>query len=616
MESNLILGLSGYYHDCSYCLVNEEGQILIHCELERDARIKEIPGNPILYYIDDVHTEKYDKRITGLSTFLHQDSMGLFETISRINSSVCEFARENGWEKIESGIPNEIKEQVKNVLKPIGEHANMCISETHISRFIRLMAKNLTFDIFGHHHCHAAEAYFRCGSPDALVCTADGGGFDFSTTDGRPIETHLTAWNGVTGEGISCVDQDKIISLGSVYDLTTSYLGFSYCYPIGSQNGSVMGMAAYGNKERFEDLYKNEFLFQNTSALNMNREKVLESRTELEERIMEIMKDSGNVLQDKFDIAASLQEAFEKRFIDYIKKLLTMESLKKKKVIVLAGGASLNCAFVGKLASTLESPSGSMKVLVSNVPYDAGLSIGSALLAANKNHGTQPANLLSEPAIFTPYLGRQYKELDCISALRSLRQKFEINSDERILYEEMSRGKIIAIFNGRSESGRRALGNRSLFADPRIKEIRNIMNEKVKHRPIWRPFAPLILEEDISDWFVKPIKSPYMSHTCQFKESMKEKVSSVVHNDGTGRLQTVNSKQNPWLHSFLNGWKEYSGVPILINTSFNDNEPIVETPYHAVACFQRTNIDILYFPEYRMIAYKNKNTEKRKEGKI
>ena len=128
MESNLILGLSGYYHDCSYCLVNEEGQILIHCELERDARIKEIPGNPILYYIDDVHTEKYDKRITGLSTFLHQDSMGLFETISRINSSVCEFARENGWEKIESGIPNEIKEQVKNVLKPIGEHANMCIS--------------------------------------------------------------------------------------------------------------------------------------------------------------------------------------------------------------------------------------------------------------------------------------------------------------------------------------------------------------------------------------------------------------------------------------------------------------------------------------------------------
>ena len=142
------------------------------------------------------------------------------------------------------------------------------------------------------------------------------------------------------------------------------------------------------------------------------------------------------------------------------------------------------------------------------------------------------------------------------------------------------------------------------------------MNEKVKHRPIWRPFAPLILEEDISDWFVKPIESPYMSHRCQFKESMKDKVSSVVHNDGTGRLQTVNSKQNPWLHGFLNGWKEYSGVPILINTSFNDKEPIVETPYHAVACFQRTNIDILYFPEYKLIAYKDKDTEKREEGKI
>jgi carbamoyltransferase len=365
-----------------------------------------------------------------------------------------------------------------------------------------------------------------------------------------------------------------------------------------------MGMAAYGNASKYKHLYEDDYLFQSTSQANPHRQHVFESREKLRYTIYSILEASKNSLQDKFDIAASLQDAFEARFTEYTKNLLNKPELKTKKIIVFSGGASLNCAFIGKINTELRSSGTCKFVNVSNVPYDGGLSIGSALLAVNKHFDAQPATSFSDPAVFSPYLGREYTELDCISALRSLRQEYEQLKDTALLYRSLAEGKVIAIFNGRSESGRRALGNRSLFADPRIKDIRDIMNQKVKHRPIWRPFAPVILEEDISDWFTSYTKSPYMSHTCQFKSDMKSRVASVVHADGTGRLQTVSSKQNIWLYTFLSGWKSFSGIPILINTSFNDNEPIVESPYHAVSCFQRTNIDILFFPEYFLVAYK------------
>lgn len=605
MNQKMILGLSGYYHDCSFCLVDQRGEVVIHCELERDARVKEIPGNPILYYLEDVFTEKYDENISGLATFLHQDSIELFTRLSSLNGNIVKKANDLGLEKLEERLASETLKEIYYILKPIGDHANRNITEWHISRFIKLMSKELSFNVYGHHHCHAAEGYFRCGSSDALVITADGGGFDFSIKDGMPVETHLTAWNGETGKDLYCIDQDHITSLGSVYDLTTSYLGFSYCYPKGSQNGSVMGMAAYGQKERFKQFYDDKYLFQSTSAINKERQKVIRSREILKESIEKQLAKSENSLQDKFDIAASLQSKFEERFSAYIFKLLERKELQKKKIIVLSGGASLNCAFVGKLHSKLNSEGESKIIMVSNVPYDGGLSIGAALLAVSNRYGTTPASrLLSPPSVFSPYLGRQYSELECISALRALRQEYKVLKNCEEIYKNISGGKVVAIFNGRSESGRRALGNRSLFADPRIKEIRDIMNKKVKHRPIWRPFAPIILEEEIEKWFIDPTKSPYMSHTCRFKPEVRDKVSSVVHADGTGRLQTVNEMQNPWLHEFMTGWKDFSGIPMLINTSFNDNEPIVETPYHAVACFKRTNIDILFFPEYSLIAYK------------
>ena len=164
--------------------------------------------------------------------------------------------------------------------------------------------------------------------------------------------------------------------------------------------------------------------------------------------------------------------------------------------------------------------------------------------------------------------------------------------------------QIISVFGGGSESGRRALGNRSILADPRHAETKDIVNEKVKHRQWFRPFAPSILRDHVKDWFVHDVDSPYMSIALKFKEGMGEKVPAVLHHDYTARLQTVSKEDNEWYYNFIDKFREKTGVPIVLNTSFNDREPIVETPEHGLDCFLRTNIDYLYFRDYGILVSK------------
>jgi carbamoyltransferase len=162
----------------------------------------------------------------------------------------------------------------------------------------------------------------------------------------------------------------------------------------------------------------------------------------------------------------------------------------------------------------------------------------------------------------------------------------------------------VSVFGKGSESGRRALGNRSILADPRSPDMKNMINEKVKHRQWYRPFAPSILREEVKNWFKDDVSSPYMSFVVKFKDEVLEKIPAVLHFDNTARLQTVTKDDNPWYHNFLQLWNEKTGVPILLNTSFNDREPICETPSHAIDCFLRTNIDFLFFRDYQLLVSK------------
>ena len=182
--------------------------------------------------------------------------------------------------------------------------------------------------------------------------------------------------------------------------------------------------------------------------------------------------------------------------------------------------------------------------------------------------------------------------------------KIKLDIKDEDVIELICNQNIVCVFGGGSESGRRALGNRSILADPRNKNMKDIINEKVKHRQWFRPFAPSILREEVKNWFEKDIDSPYMSFVLDFKKEMKDKVPAVVHLDGTGRLQTVTKNDNEWYHGFISKFKEKTGVPIVLNTSFNDREPIVETPEHAINCFLRTDIDYLYFREPKILLKK------------
>ena len=162
-------------------------------------------------------------------------------------------------------------------------------------------------------------------------------------------------------------------------------------------------------------------------------------------------------------------------------------------------------------------------------------------------------------------------------------------------------GKIVSIFQGRSESGRRALGNRSILADPTIEDMKELINQKVKHRQWYRPFAPSILEEHGEKWFENFFPSPYMGFVFDIKDEKKGIAKAIEHFDGTARIQSVNKNQNKQYYNLILEFYKLSGVPLILNTSFNDREPICETPQHAIDCFLRTDIDYLYFPEFQIL---------------
>ena len=311
-----------------------------------------------------------------------------------------------------------------------------------------------------------------------------------------------------------------------------------------------------------------------------------------------LIREANESEQNKFDIAAALQKETEmvckRLFKKYIDKY-------KPKNICLSGGVSLNCVMVGKMFDWYDD----VNIFCDPIPYDAGLTLGGCRYVWH--------HILDNPKIpndvfqnRTPYLGRVYSRGEVESALEINKEKvLVVETDDDAVVELLCKDdNVISVYGGGSESGRRALGNRSILADPRSKNMKEIINDKVKHRQWFRPFAPSILREEVGNWFKHDADSPYMSVALPFKEGKSEIVPAVTHNDDTARLQSVDKNDNEWYHSFISKFYEKTNVPIVLNTSFNDREPIVETPEHAINCFLRTNIDYLYFRDYSLLIKK------------
>lgn len=521
-------------HDCSYCVL-DDGKPESHYEYERHLRTKEPAGDSMKFFLENY--EQYNE----VKDFCHWEETS------------------ENWKLV-----NRYPESLKKIKK---------IAESNDGSYYEP----------GHHQSHAANAFFSSNFDEALIVTIDGGGRD--NVDGEIIVSTITIWegNGLEIKPLKYFPEDEI-NIGVMWSATTEKVyGLSVGYPKGNQCGTVMGMAALGNPDKYYTyFYDHRFRHPSLFYFDFDFFKNLVGKSE----------------QEGFDVAAGLQKATE-----MVMKELLDPYLKsgKYKNVCFAGGVALNSVMMGKIATQW------YKGVVDNfyvcpVPYDAGLSLGSAQYVWHQ--------ILKNPRIkwddsFTPYMGGKYTKELVLDAISKSGEKVAYRQvDDVTVIDEMLQEKVVSVYGGASESGRRALGNRSILADPRSPNMKDIINDKVKHRQWFRPFAPSILREEVKNWFVDDLASPYMSFVLRFKEDKIDKVPAVVHFDKTARLQTVTEKDNPWYYNFIKKWHEKSGVPIVLNTSFNDREPIVETPEDAINCFLKTKIDCLYFYDYNILVEK------------
>jgi carbamoyltransferase len=451
----------------------------------------------------------------------------------------------------------------------------------------------------GHHQAHAAHAFFSSNFEQALVVTLDGGGIE----NHEKFTASISAWLGKDTKlhHVKYVPASTV-NIGAVWSRVTRYI-FRYesGWPQGDQAGTVMALAALGDpKKYYDDFYS--FLTDKFQFVNPRPEghvvgmSARDPRSPKHSYLHHWESIAQSDPREMYDMAAALQLATENLVFQVIAKLF--EHVGNIEYLCLAGGVALNSVMTGKLMARFPHLKG---IYIPPVPYDGGLSLGAAQFVWHNVYGRDRIDWGDG---MSPYLGKQYTEAEVHDALIGKSVNVTPASDDDVI-QHLLLGKIVSIYNGRAESGRRALGNRSIIADPRNASIKDIVNHKVKHRQWFRPFAPSVIEEEVPRLFNVATPSPYMGFVLEFKDEVKGALPAIVHFDGTARLQTVTPKINPWYHAFIKKWGEVSGYGILLNTSFNDSEPIVERPDHAVNCFLRTEIDYLYFPEYKILVSKS-----------
>ncbi|MGB9433679.1 MAG: carbamoyltransferase [Candidatus Acidiferrum sp.] len=456
-----------------------------------------------------------------------------------------------------------------------------------------------TYHRVEHHQAHLASSFFVSPFEDAAVLSADGLG-DFASS----------MWG--TGHG-NRMEIDRAIafphSLGLYYSAVTQYLGF---LKFGDEY-KVMGLAAYGspeNMEAFRDIVRfsangGEIGFQlgleyfthhktgpemswaesdKTPVLGKLFSQAMAKRLGGPARLPE------EPLQQRHrNLAASLQARLEEVYLGMLKKLAAKSGAK---AVCLAGGVAFNCVANGKIFEQTPFE----KVYVQPAAGDGGLSVGAAFYVWHQLLG-QPRSFVMDHA----YWGPGYSAEEIRSAIKGSAVSngghtlTELGETElmRRTAEVIAEGKILGWYQGRAEWGPRALGNRSIVADPRRLEMKEILNERIKHREIFRPFAPSILAERTGEWYEKSHASPFMTLAYSVRPAKRDKIPAPTHVDGTGRLQTVTRGANPRYHALISEFERQTGVPVVLNTSFNDNEPIVCRPEEALNCFLRTKMDAL-----------------------
>ena len=452
-------------------------------------------------------------------------------------------------------------------------------------------ASDFKFHFLEHHQTHAASTFFVSPFESAAILTWDGTGEDTTT-----LFTHGT------GNKIKVLKRIKLPhSLGQFYSAVTNYIGFDM---FSGDEWKVMGLAAYGTP-KYYDFFAEKVLVKNGNGDFHFNIKVLDHHLAKHYQFPDaIIKELGEprrkgeeLTEHHWNIASSAQRVVEDTAIylaHQIKEMTNEENL------CMAGGVAFNSVMNGRIFH--ETPF--KNFYVQPAAGDAGGSLGAALMVWHQK--------LNNPRKFVmnhAYYGPKFTNEECRTALDKAGLKYETLPDEELfprLAKMIADGAIIGWFNGRMEWGPRALGARSFLADPRRADMREVLNDKVKLREWFRPLAPSMLEENGKEIFGVEHHDPFMITVIQVAEEWKKKIPAVVHVDGTARPQMVSKQTNPRYWNLINEFKKLTGIPLLLNTSFNVQEPIVCSPQDAINTFNNANFDALCLENNLVLREENK----------
>ncbi|HTS13008.1 MAG TPA: carbamoyltransferase C-terminal domain-containing protein [Candidatus Limnocylindrales bacterium] len=568
----IILGINAYHANASAAIV-VDGRLVAAVEEERLNRVKYAAGLParaIRFCLDSAGVSLSDVDHIAIP----RDPWARIGTKLRYAARMPRFALDR--------------------LRVMGRFGG--IREDLASAF-EIAPENIraSFHRVEHHRAHMASAYFVSPYDRAAVLSADGLG-DFASA----------MW--ALGEGPRMQTLGEVTfphSLGMFYTALTQYLGF---WKFGDEY-KVMGLTAYGEPEFLDEFRRIvragrgmkfrlglEYFTHQTQGPEMtwrdaNSTPVLGRLFSpyLEKRLGSARSKSEPLTQKHHNIAASMQAALE----EVMTSLWTnLAATTFEKSLCLAGGVAFNCVANAKILGRTPFEN----IFVQPAAGDAGLSIGAALDVYHTLLG-QPRRFVMEHAYWGPSFSSS-EVRRAVDGLRGSGEEIPISElDEQSLLETTARaiadGKIVGWYQGATEWGPRALGNRSILADPRRPEMKAILNGRIKHREEFRPFAPSILEEATGDFFTETHPSPFMTFAYPVRPEKRAVIPAPTHVDGTARLQTVSRTANPLYWKLLRTFGDLTGVPVVLNTSFNDNEPIVCRPEEAVDCFRRTQMDAL-----------------------